>query len=208
MSDQTLPMEDLQEKEPRQEQPGKNQNSERITFGDIVNMVLYIAIVLLLTYLFLAFVGQRTVVSGSSMESTLHDGDQLLVDKLSYHIRDPKRFEIVVFPYQYEEDTYYIKRVIGLPGETVRIDLDGNIYIDGEILAENYGREVILNPGLAADPVTLGADEYFVMGDNRNNSTDSRFENVGPIKRDDIIGRAILRVYPFQTIKVLTVNSK
>ena len=203
MSDHTFEMEDLEEKQQREPN-----NSERITFGDIINMVLYIAVVLLLTYLFLAYVGQRTVVSGSSMESTLHDGDQLLVDKLSYHIREPKRFEIVVFPYQYEEDTYYIKRVIGLPGETVRIDLDGNIYINGEILAENYGRETILNPGLAADPITLGKDEYFVMGDNRNNSTDSRFENVGPIKSDDIIGRALLRVYPFQTIKSLTVKEQ
>ena len=74
----------------------------------------------------------------------------------------------MVFPFQYKEDTYYIKRIIGLPGETVQIDSNGVIYIDGEELEESYGREVIQNPGEAAEPVELGEDEYFVLGDNRN----------------------------------------
>jgi signal peptidase I len=108
-----------------------------------------------------------------------------------------------VFPFQYDRDTYYIKRIIGLPGETVQIDYDGNIYIDGEILKESYGKEVIQNPGRASEPITLGDDEYFVMGDNRNNSSDSRDPSVGNIKREDIIGRAFIRIWPLSSFGLL-----
>ncbi len=131
------------------------------------------------------------------MEPKLSTEDNLIVDKISYRFHDPERFDIIVFPFQYEKDTFYIKRIIGLPGETVQIDEEGNILIDGEILEESYGKEVIMNPGRAYEPVELGEDEYFVMGDNRNNSTDSREPSVGNIKREDIIGRAWLRIWPF-----------
>lgn len=166
---------------------------------ETISFLMYIAIVFVLTYLVIHYVGQRTEVSGSSMESTLSDGDNLIVDKISYRFRDPERYDIIVFPYKYEEDTYYIKRIIGLPGETVQIDEKGTIFIDGEELVESYGREVIaLNlRGLAEEPVTLGKDEYFVLGDNRNHSQDSRDPSVASIKREDIIGRAWMRIYPF-----------
>lgn len=166
---------------------------------------LYLLIVLCATYLVITFVGQRTVVEGESMETTLSDGDNLIVDKLTYRFNDPERFDIIVFPFQYQEDTYYIKRIIGLPGETVQIDEKGNIYINGEILQESYGREIIFpeNVGIAIDPIVLGEDEYFVMGDNRNNSSDSRTEIVGNIHRDDIIGKAWLRIWPFAKFGVL-----
>lgn len=166
---------------------------------------LYLLCVLCLTYLVITFVGQRTEVEGESMETTLSDGDNLIVDKITYRFNDPQRFDIVVFPFQYKEDTYYIKRIIGLPGETVQIDEQGRIYINGEELAESYGREVIRpeNIGIARDPIVLGEDEYFVMGDNRNNSSDSRTEIVGNIHRDDIIGRAWIRIWPFEQIGIL-----
>jgi signal peptidase I len=90
-----------------------------------------------------------------------------------------------------------------MPGETVQIDLDGNIFIDGEIKKENYGREVIRNPGVAMDPVKLGDDEYFVMGDNRNDSLDSRYAEVGNISRDELVGKAWLRILPFSSFGVL-----
>ena len=83
------------------------------------------------------------------------------------------------------------------------IDESGNIYIDGELLEESYGREVIQNPGRASDPVRLGEDEYFVMGDNRNNSSDSRDPSVGNIHRRDIIGRAFIRIWPFSKFGIL-----
>ena len=90
-----------------------------------------------------------------------------------------------------------------LPGETVQIDENGNIYINGELLEENYGAETIQNPGRAANPITLGDDEYFVMGDNRNNSKDSRSEEVGNVKRSQIIGRAWLRIWPLNKFGLL-----
>ena len=172
---------------------------------EILSTGLYLLIVLCLTYLVIAFVGQRTEGNGGSMEPTLSDEDNLIVDKITYRFSDPERFDIIVFPFKYKEKTYYIKRIIGLPGETVQIDQQGNIYIDGEILNENYGKEVIQpdHIGLASQPITLGDDEYFVLGDNRNNSTDSRVSQVGNIKRDDIIGRAWVRIWPFDKFGVL-----
>ena len=170
---------------------------------EIISTILYILAVLLGTYLLITFVGQRTSVSGSSMEPTLSNNDQLILDKISYRFSEPKRFDIIVFPFQYKENTYYVKRVIGLPGETVQIDLEGNIYINGEILEEDYGKEKINFPGLAVEPITLGDDEYFVMGDNRNNSSDSRDPSVGNIRRSNIIGKAWMRIWPLNKFGVL-----
>ncbi len=170
---------------------------EKSVLHETISFIIYIGIVFLLTYLVIHYVGQRTQVSGSSMEATLSDGDNLIVDKISYRFHDPERFDIIVFPYKYEKNTYYIKRVIGLPGETVQIDEAGTIYIDGAELKESYGREVILNPGEADEPIKLGEDEYFVLGDNRNASSDSRDPSVGKILGEDIVGRAWVRIYPF-----------
>lgn len=169
---------------------------------EILSWVFYIGFVLVLTYLILHFVGQRTVVDGRSMLPNLHDRDNLIVEKLSYRFGDPERFDIIVFP-PYGTKEYYIKRIIGLPGETVQIDLEGNIYINGEVLEEDYGLETIQNPGRAIEPVQLGEDEYFVLGDNRNNSVDSRAEKVGNVKRDTIVGRAWLRIWPLGDIGFL-----
>lgn len=169
---------------------------------ELMGWLLYIIIIVGAAYLIVTFVGQRTQVSGSSMETTLSDGDQLIVDKISYRFRDPKRYDIIVFPYQYEPNTYYIKRIIGLPGETIQI-IDGYIYIDGEQLDEHYGNELMNDPGIAAEPVTLGEDEYFVLGDNRNNSQDSRAVNVGVIHRKDILGRAWIRIWPLDSMGVI-----
>lgn len=170
---------------------------------EIITTSLYVLLVLCLSYLFITFVGQRTEVQGSSMEATLSNGDQLIVDKISYRFRDPKRYDIIVFPFRYEDNTFYIKRIIGLPGETIQIDGEGNIWVNGEILEESYGREIIRDPGLAAEPITLGEDEYFVMGDNRNNSSDSREEAVGNIHRKEIIGRAFIRIWPLSKFGIL-----
>lgn len=167
---------------------------------EILNTSLYLLGVLCLVYLVIHFVGQRTQVQGSSMEPALSAEDNLIVDKLSYRFHDPERFDIIVFPFLYEEETFYIKRIIGLPGETVQIDVEGNIYIDGELLEESYGKEVIMDPGRATTPVELGEDEYFVMGDNRNNSKDGRDPSVGNIKRENIIGRAWLRIWPLDKV--------
>ena len=168
---------------------------------EVLGTVAYLVAVFVLIFLIIHFVGQRTVVNGSSMENTLSNGDNLIIDKISFRFRDPERFEVVVFPHVEGDGStsYYIKRIIGLPGERVRIDEDGVIYINGEVLVENYGREVIQPDriGRAADEITLGDDEYFVLGDNRNNSEDSRYSAVGNLSRDQLIGRAWVRIYPF-----------
>ncbi len=163
---------------------------------EILNTSLYLLGVLCLVYLVIHFVGQRTQVQGSSMEPALSEEDNLIVDKLSYRFHDPERFDIIVFPFLQQEETFYIKRIIGLPGETVQIDEEGNIYVNDELLDEGYGKEVIADPGRAIEPVELGEDEYFVLGDNRNNSVDGREPSVGNIRRENIIGRAWLRIWP------------
>ena len=172
---------------------------------ELLNTAIYLICVLGAVWLVITFVGQRTEVEGASMENTLHNGDNLIVDKLSYRFHDPERFDIIVFPFQFQDNTYYIKRIIGLPGETVQIMDDGSIYINGEKLEENYGMEVIKPEtiGRAAEPIELGDDEYFVMGDNRNNSSDSRTDMVGNIKRENIIGKAWLRIWPVSDFGVL-----
>lgn len=170
---------------------------------EILSTSIYFLVVLVVTFLVVTYVGQRTMVIGSSMESTLSDGDNLIVDKLSYRFSEPQRFDIIVFPFRYAEKTYYIKRIIGLPGETIYIDGNGTIFIDGEELKENYGKEVINDPGRAYEPITLGEDEYFVLGDNRNNSSDSRDPVVGNIHRDEFIGKAWMRIWPLNKIGMI-----
>ena len=172
---------------------------------ELFNTGLYFLVVLLITYLIITFVGQRTQVQQSSMETTLSEGDQLIMDKLTYKFSNPKRFDIIIFPSKYEEGKYYIKRIIGMPNETLQIDDAGRIYVNGEVLEESYGREIIKaeNVGLAAEPITLGEDEYFVMGDNRNNSSDSRKESIGNVHREEIVGRAWMRIWPFSKFGIL-----
>lgn len=169
---------------------------------ELLGWIVYFAVIIGLTYFIITFVGQRTTVSGSSMETTLSDGDNLIVDKISYRFKEPERFDIIVFPYQHAEDTYYIKRIIGLPGETIQIR-SGNIYINGELLVEEYGNERMEESGIATEPITLGEDEYFVLGDNRNHSSDSRDPNVGVLKRENLIGKAWIRIWPLSEFGVI-----
>ena len=180
----------------------KEESPEQSIWRSIGGTILYLLIIVLLTWVIITFVGQRTKVDGHSMEPTLSNGDNLIVDKLSYRFHDPERYDIIVFPYQHAENTYYIKRIIGLPGETVQV-INGYVYINGEKLNEHYGAEVMEDPGIAAEPIKLGEDEYFVLGDNRNHSSDSRAASVGVLTRDMLIGRAWVRIYPFNKIGVI-----
>lgn len=192
-----------EEKETEQKEEEKKKTSPKSVMKEILYNSLFLLFVLIITLLLVKYVAQRTTVSGSSMEPMIHDGDSLIVDKITYHFRDPERFDIIVFPFEYQQDTYYIKRIIGLPGESVRIDENGNIYINGEILVENYGAEVIDDPGNAYNEIILREDQYFVLGDNRNNSSDSRNPAVGLIHRDRIVGRAWLRIFPFDSFGLI-----
>ena len=180
--------------------PEKKQGAKVwVVLKEIASGLCYLAIVLMVSVLLVRYVVQRTDVVGPSMNDTLQQGDSLLIEKLSYRFHDPERFDVVVFDYLYHEDTHYIKRIIGLPGEEVQIK-DGAVYINGEELEDPYGKELIVNPKRAAEPILLGPDEYFVLGDNRNNSSDSREADVGNVKRSQIIGRVWLRIWPLDRL--------
>ena len=178
----------------------QNLSSSEKKMRELFGWVAYIVVLVCTVHLTVTYVGQRTVVAGDSMLNTLHDKDNLIIDKVSYRFRDPERYEIIVFPYRHAEETFYIKRIIGLPGETVQIK-DGYVYINEQKLEETFGREVIRADryGQAAEPITLGEDEYFVLGDNRNESADSRETSVGILKREDLIGRAWVRIWPLDS---------
>ncbi len=173
---------------------------------ELFSLAIHILIALGITLLFITFIAQKTVVHQTSMFPTLNEGDHLIVDKISYRFTEPKRFDIVIFPYKLAEKkgSYYVKRIIGLPGETIRIADDGGIYINDKLLEEDYGRETIRVSGSTwnrgkGEGIVLGENEYFVMGDNRNNSVDSRFDVIGNVNGDEFVGRAIFRIYPFKS---------
>ena len=170
-------------------------NERHPVMRTVLHVLICVSAALVLALLITRFVANHTSVEGSSMETTLANGDQLIVEKVSYYIHAPERFDVVVFPHG--DNVNYIKRIIGLPGERVQIQ-DGYIYINGKLLDENYGREEIEDPGLATQEIQLGTDEYFVLGDNRNASIDSRKSEVGTIHRSDIKGKAWLRIYPLE----------
>ncbi len=172
-------------------------NTKKASRSLFYDLLFYALLIFVCIYIIPNYVIQRTIVDGTSMENTLMDGEQLYVEKISYHFNLLDRYDIVVFyPYGRENEEYYVKRIIGLPGETVQI-IGSDIYINGSKLEEHYGKDPIEDPGRAAQPITLGKDEYFVMGDNRNISKDSREEVVGNIKRGNIGGKVFLRIKPF-----------
>ncbi|WFR55022.1 signal peptidase I [Anaerocolumna sp. AGMB13025] len=171
---------------------------KRKPYALLLDIVVYALIIYTCLYLIPTYVIQRTIVDGPSMEDTLHNGDHLMVEKISYHLDQLKRFDIIVFyPHGRDNKEYYVKRIIGMPGETIQIK-GKDIYINGEVLKEDYGKEPITFAGIAEEPLSLGKDEYFVMGDNREVSLDSRYEEVGVVPRKNIGGRAILRIWPLK----------
>ena len=194
-------------KEPQNDIDNKNADDSFNILKEILEMGIYFIVIVVIFLLLQHFVGQHIEVNGSSMENTLSNEDHLILEKVSYRFEEPTRFDIVVFrPYESKEkeDTYYIKRVIGMPGERIQV-IDGQIYINGELLQEDYGTETIndFREGIAKEEILLEKDEYFLIGDNRNNSTDSRDETIGPVKRDTIIGRAWVRIWPISKLEVL-----
>lgn len=165
-------------------------------------VIISLAIIIPVRY----FLIQPFYVKGASMEPNFHDHEYLIIDEVSYRFNEPGRGDIIVFRYPKNPQEYFIKRVIGLPGETVEIK-DGEVivknaqYPEGVVLDEDYlPEETKTYSGYIKDTVTLEDDEFFVLGDNRNSSKDSR--SFGPVNRSFITGRVMLRGWPFDKFGV------
>ena len=168
--------------------------------GEVIRFSLIALLVVLPIRLFIA---QPFIVSGASMEATFSTGEYLIVDQLTYHFEDPERGDVIVFRYPRDPSKFFIKRVIGIPGDTVSIDGDrvtisNNEHRDGVVLEESYVLAMNSDTTLTE---SLGGEEYFVMGDNRDASSDSRMWGV--LQRDKIIGRAFFRLFPLTEISIL-----
>lgn len=164
----------------------------------------FLVILFIVVLLFRNFVMGQVQVGGQSMEPTLQNQDILLIEKRTYNKDNPKRYDVVVLNTEGNSmwGQQYVKRIIGLPGETVQIK-EGKVWIDGKELKEPFDFEEIEDGGMAKEEMKLGKDEYFLLGDNRNNSKDSRHLEIGVVNREQIKGKVWIRVYPFQRIGAL-----
>lgn len=190
----TVPEEKKETQSDESEPDSKKEKSKPNIKKNLIALGICIVIAIVIALIITNFVASHTKVEGNSMESTLENGDDIIVEKFSYLTGDPERYDIIVF--RESESVNYIKRVIALPGETIQIT-EGKIYINERAVFDAYGNAKMEDGGIAEKPIKLGQDEYFVLGDNRNASKDSRDKAVGVIKRDQIIGKAWLRVLPF-----------
>ncbi|MCR1840819.1 signal peptidase I [Murimonas intestini] len=157
-----------------------------------------IIVVIMFAYVLVYFFGQTRTNIGQSMDTTLSGGDTVLLNEMSYRLGGPKRNDVIAFKPNGSANSHsYIKRVVGLPGETIQIR-DGMIYINDKIYLEKKDYTPMTEAGLAEEPIVLGTNEYFVLGDNRNNSEDSRFADIGLVKKDDIEGRVWFVISPWE----------
>ena len=179
----------------RKRRDGLNFNRKRKKFNlplfkEIVSYIVECAVVIAIAYTLVSFFGLRTSVVGNAMLETLANDEQIWVNRFVYIVSSPKPGDVVVFlPNGNEKSHYYVRRVIAGPGDKVKIS-DGAVYVNGELYNEKGTVASIEDPGIAADEIKLGDDEYFVLGDNRNNSEDSRLANIGNVKKEYIIGKA------------------
>ena len=172
----------------------KEKKINKKVIHEVLDYLIGTVIVVFLAFVLMFFMGTKTSVIGDSMMPALYNGQQILIDKFIYKISSPKRGDVVVFQPNGNENThYYEKRIIGLPGETVQI-VDGYVYINGSKLDEDDTYDMIEDPGIEKDELVLQPYEYFVLGDNRNSSEDSRSGNMGPVKKEYIIGKAWLHM--------------
>lgn len=169
-------------------------------FGSILRewpiLLIEVIVAVLLGFLLITFGFEKTTVSGNSMDPILKDGDTVVVSKIAYAVFSPSRNDVIVYRQERKEHSYNsVKRVIGLPGEKILIE-DGKIYIDGEPYEEINGVDPMVSGGIAEEEITLEKGEYFVLGDNRNQSEDSRYSSVGMVKKKEIVGKAWIRTSP------------
>lgn len=171
-------------------------NGLRRAVGWVVDIIVVISLAWFAVYAF----GTRIKITGQSMTPLLKSEEVVLMNRLSYDFGNPNRFDVVVF--QRDDKKANVKRVIGLPGEEIQIK-GGFIYINGKKLEAEDGKlEQVALAGLAEEPVKLGEDEYFLLGDNRESSEDSRFSNVGNVHKDQILGKVWIRISPLTELRL------
>ena len=159
-------------------------------FKEVMSWVIGCAIVIFIAYTLVTFFGCRTTVVGNAMNDTLTNEEQILVNRFIYNVSSPKQGDVIAFlPNGNEKSHYYVRRVIACPGDTIQIK-EGVVYVNGEAYQEKITVASIEDAGVASEEIKLGDDEYFVLGDNRNNSEDSRLANIGNVKKSYIIGKA------------------
>ncbi|HHW66803.1 MAG: signal peptidase [Epulopiscium sp.] len=163
-----------------------------------------ILIALGVTLFITTFIYQNTQVIGDSMEPTLQDGNAIIVNKFIYRFQQPKRGDIIAFKYSQNPSQHFIKRIIAIEGDKIDIR-DGKVYLNDQVLEENYILEPMdtIKIGNMHFPIVIPKDSYFVMGDNRNVSFDSRYTEVGLIPLSYISGKAVLRIWPFNMIGLI-----
>ena len=182
-------------------QKKKKLNSRLIK--DIFEVVVGCVAAVFLSFVIIFSIGMRTSVIGDSMEPTLYNAQEILISRFAYKLTNPKRFDVIVFlPNGNQNSHFYVKRVIGLPGETLQIK-NGSVYINGALLTEDEQFDKMVDAGIAVNEITLSGDEYFVLGDNRNDSSDSRVPSVGNVAKSSIIGRAWFRIWPMSRIGLI-----
>ena len=170
---------------------------------EVITWIVEILIVLAIAFVFVCYIGLRTSVVGQSMSPTLENRQEILVNRFIYSITNPKPNDIVVFlPNGNEKSHYYVKRVIAVPGDKVQIK-DGAVYVNGELFDEKAETAAILDAQLAAEEIELGEDEYFVLGDNRAVSMDSRIEAIGCVQEDQIVGKVAFRAWPLARMGIM-----
>ena len=170
-------------------------------FKSILRLLGTILIAVAFAFVLIMCVGERTKVSGHSMEPHLHDHDQVLLDKLTYRFRILNDMRLLYFQDQKVAISFFVKRVIALPGETVKIT-KGKVYVNDKEV-KDYSKDHTTDSCELKGKFHLSSDEYFVLGDNRDNSNDSRYKEVGPVKRSKITGRIIFRFYPWKNAGVI-----
>lgn len=175
---------------------------------EIIIWVLELILVIGAAYFIIHYAVEKTTMVGESMEPILLNEDEIVINKFAYRFTEPERFDIIIFKQSGKEHSFYnIKRIIGLPGEKVFIK-DGLVYIDGELLEEKITVDPMTTAGVAEEEILLDENEFFVLGDNRNNSEDSRFASLGNIVKEDIIGKAWIRLKPFNFVNQLTTETR
>ena len=172
-------------------------------------LVIEVIAAIVLAFLVTRYGFERTDVSGNSMNPILQDGDSILVNKTAYMLFSPSRNDVIVFRQDGQEHSYYsVKRVVGLPGETVQI-VEGVLYINDKPYEEINKVDKMITAGVAEEKITLEKGEYFVLGDNRNQSEDSRYSSVGMVTKKEIVGKAWIRLKPsFDFISWLKYNGE